>query len=256
MDADYERETRPPARSAVRAARRLGEQRKVPTTRWWRPRTRRSPTIPAGGRCQPARALRALQARRPSDALAGVGVHRQHRLDARVGRFGAGEERGVLRDEGCDRQPHARAAAVQWARKGVRVNALGPGWFPSEMTAEMVADSSSTEYMRHATAPRWQRYGDPAEARQCTLLFLATTARRLRHRSGAHRRRASWTALTKRGGDWRTSRVRVCSASFEPNSAARKSVAPGIWMRWAPSEHYLVPPSRRRPTTSAGPSAP
>src|SRR5204862_4228071 len=40
-----------------------------------------------------------------------------------------------------------RELAVQWARKGVRVNALAPGWFPSEMTAEMVADELSTAYM-------------------------------------------------------------------------------------------------------------
>src|SRR5438445_792295 len=33
-----------------------------------------------------------------------------------------------------------RELAVQWARKGVRVNALAPGWFPSEMTADLTDD--------------------------------------------------------------------------------------------------------------------
>jgi len=34
-----------------------------------------------------------------------------------------------------------REMAVQWARKGVRVNALAPGWFPSEMTEPMQEES-------------------------------------------------------------------------------------------------------------------
>ena len=35
-----------------------------------------------------------------------------------------------------------RELGVQWARKGVRVNALAPGWFPSEMTELMFTDES------------------------------------------------------------------------------------------------------------------
>jgi NAD(P)-dependent dehydrogenase (short-subunit alcohol dehydrogenase family) len=66
-----------------------------------------------------------------------------------------------------------RELAVQWARKGVRVNALGPGWFPSEMTAEMLADPGSTEYLQR-NCPM-ARYGDPSEL-DGALLFLATDA--------------------------------------------------------------------------------
>ena len=35
-----------------------------------------------------------------------------------------------------------RELGCQWARKGVRVNALAPGWFPSEMTALMFGDDA------------------------------------------------------------------------------------------------------------------
>lgn len=66
-----------------------------------------------------------------------------------------------------------RELAVQWARKGVRVNALAPGWFPSEMTAEMVADASSNEFVRR-NCPM-ARYGEAHEL-DGALLFLAGDA--------------------------------------------------------------------------------
>ena len=65
-----------------------------------------------------------------------------------------------------------RELAAQWARKGVRVNALAPGWFPTEMTAEMVVDDSSIAFVQR-TCPMG-RFGE--EPSSTALLFLASDA--------------------------------------------------------------------------------
>jgi hypothetical protein len=66
-----------------------------------------------------------------------------------------------------------RELGAQWARKGVRVNALAPGWFPSEMTELMFADESSTAFMVK-NCPM----GRAGEAHELDgpLLFLASDA--------------------------------------------------------------------------------
>jgi NAD(P)-dependent dehydrogenase (short-subunit alcohol dehydrogenase family) len=66
-----------------------------------------------------------------------------------------------------------REMAVEWARKGVRVNAIAPGWFPSEMTSEMFEDDSSLAYMKR-NAPMG-RGGEPHEL-DGALLYLAGDA--------------------------------------------------------------------------------
>jgi len=66
-----------------------------------------------------------------------------------------------------------RELAAQWARKGVRVNALAPGWFPSEMTAEMFADDRSMAFvMRNCPMART---GEEHEL-DGALLFLCSDA--------------------------------------------------------------------------------
>jgi NAD(P)-dependent dehydrogenase (short-subunit alcohol dehydrogenase family) len=69
-----------------------------------------------------------------------------------------------------------RELGCQWARKGVRVNALAPGWFPSEMTALMFgerADESAVDFMQR-TCPMG-RGGEEHEL-DGALLFLASDA--------------------------------------------------------------------------------
>ena len=66
-----------------------------------------------------------------------------------------------------------RELAAQWARKGVRVNAIAPGWFPSEMTEAMFADERASRWMRRNTP-----MGRTGELRELdgVLLFLASDA--------------------------------------------------------------------------------
>ncbi|MFZ6005202.1 MAG: SDR family NAD(P)-dependent oxidoreductase [Actinomycetota bacterium] len=66
-----------------------------------------------------------------------------------------------------------RELGAQWARKGIRVNALAPGWFPSEMTQPMFDDQGAVDFMTR-NCPMG-RAGELHEL-DSALLFLASDA--------------------------------------------------------------------------------
>lgn len=66
-----------------------------------------------------------------------------------------------------------RNLACSWGDRGVRVNALAPGWFPSEMTAGVFAMPAFMGWIK-ASCPM-HRTGDPREL-VGPLLFLASEA--------------------------------------------------------------------------------
>ncbi len=66
-----------------------------------------------------------------------------------------------------------RHLACEWARDGIRVNAIAPGWFPSELTAQMLADEAAATWIRRNTPIG--RPGRPEEL-DGALLLLAGPA--------------------------------------------------------------------------------
>lgn len=66
-----------------------------------------------------------------------------------------------------------RELASQWARRGVRVNSIAPGWFASEMTEEMLADERGMGWIRRKTP-----IGRPGKVEELAgaVVFLASDA--------------------------------------------------------------------------------
>jgi NAD(P)-dependent dehydrogenase (short-subunit alcohol dehydrogenase family) len=65
----------------------------------------------------------------------------------------------------------SRDLAVKWARHGVRVNALAPGWFPSDMSERSLAANASELLERIPLG----RFGEPMEIKGA-IAFLASQA--------------------------------------------------------------------------------
>ncbi|MEE1822642.1 SDR family NAD(P)-dependent oxidoreductase [Streptomyces sp. BE20] len=67
----------------------------------------------------------------------------------------------------------ARSLAVGWARSGIRVNALCPGWVRTDMTAAVHADAALSDWLlAHVPLGRWAEPEEVASA----ALFLASPA--------------------------------------------------------------------------------
>lgn len=65
-----------------------------------------------------------------------------------------------------------RELGAQWARKGVRVNAIAPGWFPTEMTGQL-SDTEQVEWIELHTPMRRPGRIDELDG---VLVFLASDA--------------------------------------------------------------------------------
>ena len=63
-----------------------------------------------------------------------------------------------------------RELAAQWARRGVRVNAIAPGWFPTEMTGELFDNEAGERWVARLTP--MGRHGTVEEL-DAVMLFLA-----------------------------------------------------------------------------------
>jgi gluconate 5-dehydrogenase len=68
----------------------------------------------------------------------------------------------------------ARALATEWGRRGVRVNALCPGWFPTKMSRGTLSTFEQA-FLNHIPMGR---FGDPLSEIGGPALFLASDASR------------------------------------------------------------------------------
>ena len=65
-----------------------------------------------------------------------------------------------------------RQLGAEWAGRDIRVNAIAPGWFPSEITEEMFENEKSLAWIRRNTP---MRVSGPLDELDGALLLLATS---------------------------------------------------------------------------------
>jgi NAD(P)-dependent dehydrogenase (short-subunit alcohol dehydrogenase family) len=66
-----------------------------------------------------------------------------------------------------------RALAIEWVSYGIRVNAIAPGFFPSEMTSGVQQDQATMQHITSRTP--MGRFGRPEELAG-PLILLASDA--------------------------------------------------------------------------------
>ena len=63
-----------------------------------------------------------------------------------------------------------KTTAMEWGPKGVRVNAVAPGWIRTELNSALRPDAASErQFVEHAALARW---GEPQEVAE-VIAFLA-----------------------------------------------------------------------------------
>ena len=69
-----------------------------------------------------------------------------------------------------------RTLAAEWARSGIRVNAIAPGWISTDLTRKFVEDPAASDGLMQAVPQG--RWGDPDEV-VGTVIYLAGEAGRM-----------------------------------------------------------------------------